>query len=71
MTDGDDRDRRRRIRRSTLREQGSETDLDGTTAEERINMVWQLTLDAWAFMGKPVTDDRMQRDLIRIRRRGE
>jgi hypothetical protein len=29
---------------------------DTTTAEERIGMVWQLTLDAWAMSGQPLPD---------------
>ena len=42
------------IRKSSLSEQGCENDLRDTTAEQRMSMVWQLTLDAWAFRGEPV-----------------
>jgi hypothetical protein len=36
------------IRKSKLAEQGQEIDLAGTTAEQRIKMMWPLTLSAWA-----------------------
>jgi hypothetical protein len=44
------------IRIRPLSDQGTEADLRGTTAEERIGMMWQLALDAWAFKGKPVVE---------------
>jgi RimJ/RimL family protein N-acetyltransferase len=49
---------------------GAEIDLKGTTAAERIAMMWQLTLDAWALKGEPVVDTRMQRHIVRVLRRG-
>ena len=42
------------IRKSSLSEQGRENDLRDTMPEQRMSMMWQLTLDAWAFRGKPV-----------------
>ena len=37
--------------------QSSAEDLSGsTTLEERVLMVWPLTLDAWAFAGLPIPD---------------
>jgi hypothetical protein len=59
----------RTIRRSTLKEQGQETDLVGTTVAERIAMMWPLALDAWAFMGEPVVESRLPRHIVRILRR--
>ena len=56
-------------RLSTLKEQGLETDLEDTTAEERVGMMWQLALDAWAFMGEPV-EPRLPRHVVRIHRGG-
>jgi hypothetical protein len=41
----------RTIRVTRLRDQGREPDLKDTTPEERVGMMWQLALDAWAMMG--------------------
>jgi len=54
------------VRVTRLADQGKEPDLETTTAEERIGMMWQLTLDTWAFMGKPVAEPRLQRHVIRV-----
>ncbi|MGD0896326.1 MAG: hypothetical protein ABR915_00735 [Thermoguttaceae bacterium] len=64
MADGD-----RAIRRAKLCEQGTERDLENTTPEQRIAMMWQLALDAWEMKGEPVVDARMRRDLVRVIRR--
>lgn len=40
-----------------------------TTAEERLGMMWQLTLDSWAFTGATV-ESRLPRDVARVVRRG-
>ena len=60
--------RRSIVRVSTLAEQGRENDLEGTTAAERIAMVWPLTLQVWAFSGKPF-EPRLQRHIVRVFRR--
>ena len=39
-----------------LSDQGKETDLQDTTPAERLAMMWQLALDAWAFKGEPVAE---------------
>ena len=54
------------IRVRPLSQQGCEDDLRGTTCEERINMMWPLALEAWAFMGEPVLDQRLPRHVVRI-----
>ena len=56
------------VRISRLQDQGDETDLENTTAAERVGMMWQLALDAWAFMGEPV-EPRLPRHVVRIYRR--
>jgi len=56
----------RTIRVAKLSEQGTERDLDGTTPEERIGMMWQLALDAWEMMGEPVVDPRLPRHVVRV-----
>ena len=43
-------------------------DLSKTTAAERLQMMWQLTLDAWAFKGEPVNDQKLPRHVVKVRR---
>src|SRR5690606_35679092 len=38
------------------------------TPEECLNMMWQLTVDAWAFMGVDVAESEFQKNVIQIRR---
>ena len=58
----------RKIRVSTLREQDQSDDLLKTTPAERLQMMWQLTLDAWAFKGEPVAELRLPRHIVRVLR---
>ena len=58
----------RTIRITRLIDQGKETDLQSTTAEERIAMMWQLALDAWAFKGEPIAESRLPRHIVRVLR---
>ena len=37
-----------------------------TTPAERLQMMWQLTLDAWTFKGEPVGEFRI--DVVRVLR---
>jgi hypothetical protein len=53
------------VRKSTLAEQGREDDLRHTTAEERLKMMWQLALDAWAMKGEKV-EPRLPRHVVRV-----
>jgi hypothetical protein len=62
------RDRVVRVRR--LPDQGEERDLNQTTPSERLSMMWQLALDAWAFMGEPLAESRLPRHVVRIVQRG-
>lgn len=61
----------KRLRVTTLSQQGQEDDLRGTTVEERFNMMWQLALDAWAFKGEPVVEQRLPRHVVRVIRGGQ
>ena len=45
-------------------------DLRRTTPEERIEMMWDLVLDAWVFMGKPLDESRLPRHVVRVVRGG-
>lgn len=40
--------------------------LRGTTPEQRLEMMWPLVIDTWAFMGKPVGESRLQRHVVRL-----
>ena len=57
------------IRVRPLSQQGHEDDLRGTTCEQRIDMMWPLALEAWAFMGEPVLEQRLPRHVVRVIRR--
>lgn len=39
------------------------------TVAERIELVWPLTLAAWAFSGKPADESRLRRDVECVVRR--
>jgi hypothetical protein len=46
-------------------------DVAALTPAERIGMMWQLALDAWAFKGDTQhAQSRLQRHVVRIHRRG-
>lgn len=38
--------------------------------EAGLNMMWQLTRDAWAMMGEPLDESRLLRHVVRVVRRG-
>jgi len=57
------------VRKTTLSQQDEDPELANTTAAERLGMMWQLTLDAWAFTGDPVAESRLPRHLVRVLRR--
>lgn len=57
------------IRIQTLSEQGKDSDLKDTTPIERLEMMWQLALDAWAFKGESVAESRLPRHVVRLLRR--
>jgi hypothetical protein len=40
------------------------------TPAQRVGMVWEITRTAWAFMGHPDVSPRLQRDVVRVVRRG-
>ena len=39
------------------------------TAAERIELVWPITVTAWAFSGKPCDESRLRRDVENLGRR--
>jgi hypothetical protein len=36
---------------------------------ERLDMMWQLTIDAWAFTGNQVAESRLPRHIVHIHRK--
>jgi hypothetical protein len=59
----------RAIRIQKLSEQGKESDLKETTPVERLEMMWQLARDAWAFKGESIAESRLPRHLVHLLRR--
>jgi hypothetical protein len=58
----------RKIRIQRLEEQGDENDLNNTTPIERLEMMWQLALNAWAFKGEKIAEQRLLRHVVRLYR---
>lgn len=60
----------RQIKVTKLSEQTDDFDLRKMTSPaERWAMMWQLTLDAWAFKGEPVAEPGLHRHIVRVFRR--
>jgi hypothetical protein len=57
-------------RKLRLDERQQDADVGAMTPGERMSMVWQLTLQAWAFAGKLPDEPRLRRDVGRVVRRG-
>ena len=58
--------RRQVVRVRRLEDQGREDDLASTTAEERLKMMWGLAVDAWAFQGISIREQRLSRHIGRV-----
>jgi hypothetical protein len=56
------------IRKTNLQEADRRDDLKDRTPAERIGMMWQLALDAWAFKENLNVEPRLQRHVISIKR---
>ena len=61
--------RDRLMRVTTLHDQGTERDLKQTTPAQRLSMMWQLAVDAWAFKGEPLAESRLPRHVVCVVRR--
>jgi hypothetical protein len=55
----------KKVRVLKLHEQDKHNDLRSTTPAQRLEMMWQLTLDAWAFKGEPV-ESEFRRNVVRV-----
>jgi hypothetical protein len=51
------------------KEEKDKSQKNTSTAAERFSMMWQLTLDAWAFKGESLAESRLQRHLVCVLRR--
>lgn len=61
---------KRTIQIRSLHDQDEETGLENTTQAERLLMVWQLTVNAWAFRGEDLAESPLQRHTVRLFRGG-
>jgi hypothetical protein len=65
------KDAHREIERlAKLSEQTEDDDLSAATIEERWNMMWQLTMNAWTMRGDDFAGQEFQRHVERLERRG-
>lgn len=62
-------DPKKTIRVKSLHDHTPDDDLANTTPAERIGMMWQLAVDAWAFKGEEIADPRVSRRTVRVLRR--
>jgi hypothetical protein len=53
-------------RKLTLREEGRNNDLRHLTVEERLGMMWQLAVDAWALRGESASEQEFHRHVERL-----
>ena len=57
----------RQIRIVKMAEQEEAADLRKTTTpQERLEIVWQLSQNAWAFKGEPVAEPGLHRHIVRV-----
>ena len=54
------------IRKTRLEDQGRETDLQETTPEQRVAMMWQLALDGYALRGEAIDESAFSRHVGRL-----
>jgi hypothetical protein len=58
------------IRKLRLDEEGTDSYVRSLRPEERIAMVWTLTLQAWMFKEGAAGEPRLRRDVVRTLRSG-
>jgi hypothetical protein len=57
------------VRKKALHEAEEADDLRDKSPDELLGMMWQLTLDAWAFKEKLDAEPRLQRHVVVFTRR--
>ena len=60
---------REKVQITKLLDQGKSNDLEATTSAQRLGMIYQLVIDAWAFKGESVAQSRLSRHVVRVFRR--
>lgn len=55
---------------TTLSDHDNHVGMEHTTADERVGMMWQLAVDAWALRGENVAEREFQRHIGGIKRGG-
>jgi hypothetical protein len=59
-----------RVFRSFQEEERAEREYwNSLTPAERLDMMWQLTVDVWSFTGTPLAEPRLQRHIVSVHRR--
>ena len=59
------------IRKLHLSQEGVDDDeVARMTPEQRMELIWPLTVDAWAMMGEDIAEFRLPRHVVRVIRRG-
>lgn len=61
--------RKMMVRKSPLHETNDNNDLKGKSPHQLIEMMWQLTLNAWAFKENLNAEPRLQRNVVVLKRR--
>ena len=54
------------MRKIALRDEGREPILTGLTPGQMVEMVWELTLQAWAFKDGTRHEPRVRRNVVRV-----
>jgi hypothetical protein len=57
------------VRKTTKREAETDDDLRGKSPQELLEMMWPLTLNAWAFKEQLDVEPRLQRHVVLLTRR--
>ena len=58
------------VRKLALSDRTPDRDYAGLSAEERLAMVWTVTVQAWMFKEGRLDQPRLRRDVVRILRKG-
>ena len=56
------------VRVGKLADDDQDEYLKATTAAQRLEMIWELTVDAWAFKGESVDQLPLPRHIVRVLR---
>lgn len=54
------------VRKLRLKDEGIEDDYAKFTPDERLAMVWTMTMQAWMFKEGLVDEPRFRRDVVRV-----